>query len=186
MKIPGYIKYSDIEPYPSCDFVHGPTRLNWRDIEGTLKRWLQEDKLNLNPDYQRDIVWTTTQQSAFIEHILKGGTTGSPIVFNYSGYTDGWLGGMEVVDGKQRITALLNFFDNKVTAFGFYYENFIEKTSFHRSGNRGVGVDYGIVDIRSKRDVLKLYLSLNTTGKPHTEAEIQKVCELIDSISESP
>ena len=56
MKIPGYIKYSDIEPYPICDFVHGPTRLNWRDIEGTLKRWLQEDKLNLNPDYQRDIV----------------------------------------------------------------------------------------------------------------------------------
>ena len=181
-KIPGFIKYSDIEPYPGLSFVCGPTRLSWRDIPRSLKQWIEEDGLNLSPEYQRDFVWDNEQKTAFIEHILKGGNT-APIVFNYPGYDLGSLGGMEVVDGKQRLSALIQFFDNQIKAFGYYFENFRGR-SFHGTGNRGVGLDYGIVDISDRVEIYKLYLRLNSTGKHHTQEDLEKVKKLIHKANE--
>lgn len=41
----------------------------------------KEEGLDLEPDFQRNYIWTEEQQVKFIEYLLKGGTV-NPIYFN--------------------------------------------------------------------------------------------------------
>lgn len=62
-------------------------------------------KLNLTPSYQRSDVWTNSARQALIESILRGIPLPSVILLksNVPGQPH------EVVDGKQRLTAILRF-----------------------------------------------------------------------------
>ena len=74
-----------------------------------LKRKYDERKdIILNPDFQRGDAWKTDRQkSELIESVLMG----VPIPLFY--FFETKSGGMEVVDGRQRITTFINFFNNK-------------------------------------------------------------------------
>lgn len=72
-----------------------------------LKTDYQDKKLILAPDFQREAVWTIKQKSELVESILMG--IPLPMIYFFEG--DG--GVIQVVDGKQRLTALFEFLDNK-------------------------------------------------------------------------
>jgi Protein of unknown function DUF262 len=68
------------------------------------------------PDYQREMVWTPKQQSRFIESILIK----LPVPFIFAadvGHGDR-EGGLEIIDGSQRIRTLDNFLSNKLVLVG--------------------------------------------------------------------
>ncbi len=65
---------------------------------------LTKKKLNLTPSYQRGDVWRTGDRQALIESILRGIPLPSLILLRTEGATT-----HEVVDGKQRLTAILRF-----------------------------------------------------------------------------
>lgn len=65
---------------------------------------LTKKKLNLTPSYQRGDVWRTGDRQALIESILRGIPLPSLILLRTQGATT-----HEVVDGKQRLTAILRF-----------------------------------------------------------------------------
>ena len=86
-------------------------KYNKREITMTFKTILElnkENQLNLNPDYQRGIVWNNSKQSSLIESIIQGYYY-PPIIFNLK---DGIY---ICVDGKQRITSVLKFLNNEIT-----------------------------------------------------------------------
>lgn len=61
-------------------------------------------KLNLTPSYQRGDVWRTGDRQALIESVLRGIPLPSVILLRTGAVTP-----HEVVDGKQRLTAILRF-----------------------------------------------------------------------------
>lgn len=63
--------------------------------------------LDLTPPFQRDLVWTTKQKSELIESIIMG----IPIPAFY--VKENAEGVYIVVDGKQRLSTLFDFIDNK-------------------------------------------------------------------------
>lgn len=65
---------------------------------------LATSDLNLTPSYQRGDVWTTNDRQALIESVVRGIPLPS-IILREVGAADP----QEVVDGKQRLTALLRF-----------------------------------------------------------------------------
>ncbi len=65
---------------------------------------LTKKKMNLTPSYQRGDVWRTGDRQALIESILRGIPLPSLILLRTQGLTT-----HEVVDGKQRLTAILRF-----------------------------------------------------------------------------
>jgi hypothetical protein len=65
---------------------------------------LTKKKLNLAPSYQRGDVWRTGDRQALIESILRGIPLPSLILLRTGGSTP-----HDVVDGKQRLTAILRF-----------------------------------------------------------------------------
>jgi hypothetical protein len=131
--------------------------------------------LILDPDYQRDYVWTEAQQIAFVEYILKGGRT-SDILFNSPGWgKPGYEGApIEIVDGKQRLNALFLFVDNKIKAFGYLW------SEFDVSVGRVINVDIRINGLSTRKELLKWYLELNSGGTVHTVEELDKVKKLME------
>jgi hypothetical protein len=63
------------------------------------------DRLNLSPSYQRGDVWPTSDSQMLIESILRGIPLPSVIILK----PEGAGAAHEVVDGKQRLTAILRF-----------------------------------------------------------------------------
>ncbi|WBM80905.1 DUF262 domain-containing protein [Cryobacterium breve] len=72
---------------------------------------LTRKKLNLTPSYQRGDVWRTSDRQALIESVLRGIPLPSIILLRTGGTTP-----HDVVDGKQRLTAILRFVGQHPTA----------------------------------------------------------------------
>ena len=74
-----------------------------------LKR-LYEDRgeLIIDPDFQRGNVWNIRQRSELIESIIMG--IPLPIIYLFESID----GRKQVVDGRQRITAIIDFLNDKL------------------------------------------------------------------------
>jgi hypothetical protein len=85
-----------------------------------------------------------------------------------------FTGNMVLVDGLQRITAVLMFLHNEIPAFGVYRKEWEGRLSM-------TGPDFIFVvnDLPTREKVLKWYLNMNSGGTVHTEAELDKVRELL-------
>ena len=132
----------------------------------------REDKWNIDPDYQRDHVWTDDQRSKFVGYFLV--VKRMPLIFlNYGVRRTHSV--PEVVDGKQRLTSLLRFVAGEIDAE-------------LPSGQRVWWRDFDEVDRRcapevtcariylpSRAAVLQFYINLNAGGTVHTQAEIDRV-----------
>lgn len=136
----------------------------WGNING---------EIILDPDYQRGHVWTKRQQREYLEYCLRGGISGRDIYWNCPGWMSDFRGPMELVDGKQRITAVLQFLDNKVKVFGHNYREFTDHLDFVRHQFL-----FHVNDLKTQAEVIQWYLDLNS-GTPHTRADIRKAEELL-------
>lgn len=70
-------------------------------------KWYTNKKLNMDPPYQRNVVWQINKKRAFIESIMMGCPIPS-LMFSLdkdNKYT--------VLDGKQRLTTIVEFVSNK-------------------------------------------------------------------------
>lgn len=72
-----------------------------------LKTDYENEMLVLAPDFQREFVWSLKQKSELVESILMG--IPLPMIYFFEG-DDGVI---QVVDGKQRLTSLFEFMENK-------------------------------------------------------------------------
>ncbi|EIV5840918.1 DUF262 domain-containing protein [Klebsiella variicola] len=72
-------------------------------------------KFNFDPPYQRDSVWDEEKQSFFIDSILRNYPI-PPIFLHQKIDDDTGKITFEVVDGKQRLTAIVNFINGRITS----------------------------------------------------------------------
>lgn len=71
-----------------------------------LVRMCKSDNINLHPEFQRDIVWNRASQTRFIDSLVKQLPIPS-MCFAYDYRREEWI----VIDGLQRMSAILNFLD---------------------------------------------------------------------------
>jgi hypothetical protein len=75
------------------------------------------NKLNLDPPYQRlDLVWSKEYKRFFIDTILQNFP--SPAIFLHAGTTEDGYTTYDVVDGKQRLTAIFEYIRGEFTVTG--------------------------------------------------------------------
>ena len=67
--------------------------------------------LNLNPPYQRRSVWTQSFKDYFIDTLLL--QYPAPTIFLYEEISNDGVTKYNVVDGKQRLTTIFEFIENK-------------------------------------------------------------------------
>jgi len=123
---------------------------------------------------------------------LKGGRSGRTLYLNHPQWMHwrnkkGEYQDFVVVDGLQRITALLGFVRGEIPAFGHYVYSLLNPPNVecfegklrHLECNSNLLVNINNLPTRAK--VLEWYLQMNSGGTPHTEAELNKVRELLET-----
>ena len=155
--------------------------VSWGLLESQLSRYAKDYGLDMDPDFQREYVWTEQQQIDYVEWILRGGRSGRDIYFNCPNWSSRsrQVGTMVLVDGKQRLKAVLAFLNNEIPAYGTYFEDFEDKDLIVREPI-DLSFRFHINDLRDRVDVLQWYINMNTGGTQHTTAEIEKVKRLLE------
>lgn len=171
--------FSDLPKYPEASRNQG------MGMKHILK-YIEEEKkyveslgyeLELNPDFQRGHVWSESQQSKYMEHVLKGGLDGKIISFNNPTYCiEEQNSNIQCIDGLQRLTAIRKFFNNEIKVFGIAWENF-DKASKRRISN--INFEICIYTYKTKKEILEHYLQINEGGTPHSLFEIERVRKIL-------
>lgn len=76
------------------------------------------------------------------------------------------------MDGLQRITAYMRFYNNEIPAFGHYYKEFEDRPKNW--------IKLNVNNLKTRKEVLTWYLEMNTGGTPHSKEEIEKVQRLLE------
>lgn len=160
---------------------HVDVPLNY--LKEHLKRYFEDYHLDFDPPYQRGYVWTDKQKKDYVEYMIRLGSdqtiSGKQFYFNHPGWMRDWKGNMEIVDGKQRLSALLDWIDGK---FGIFDED-IHYDKEHGRIVSGITLSFNIATMKSKKDVVDWYIAMNTGGTMHTSEDVQRAVDFKNSLS---
>jgi hypothetical protein len=169
-------KFKDIPQFTTFGLY--TINVSWNYLEEQLKEWLHPTfgaSLDLDPYFQREHVWTLSQQISYVEYVLKGGRSGRELLFNFTGWNSDFRGPFVLVDGKQRLNAVRQFLGNCIPIFGGnLFSAYTDKV-------RSVCTDFifRVNDLETRSQVLTWYLETNAGGTPHTQEELDKVHKLL-------
>jgi hypothetical protein len=152
---------------------------SFRSLPKTIANYITNDGLDLDPPFQRGYVWSEKQRTDFMEYVLRNGEL-SPIYFNSPDWSRSYMkdtSNLVLVDGKQRLTAILDFIDNKVPVFGGYYCNEIEGLKLWK-----FNITIAINSL-SEADAVRWYISMNTGGSVHTANDIGIAVDHLNEIT---
>lgn len=161
------------ESVPDCTY-RVDIAIDW------IERALELYKVDRDPEYQRGHVWNEAQQRAFVGTLLETPRSVPIFWFNWTNKKYD-RSDSEVVDGKQRLAAVLRWINNEIPAecpcgIRVYYGE-LDAVSLRRLTI--VTMSWHFVHL-SRRDVMKFYLRLNSGGTVHTQDELDRVRRLLE------
>lgn len=171
------VRFRDIPQFPHCCYR---CDVSWSYLEFHINSQQRPEDgiamLDLNPDFQRAHVWTPEQQTAYVEYILQGGTSGRELYFNCAGWMKDFSGPYVIVDGKQRLEAVRRFLRGEIPAFGH------SRDEYSDDPNMLVATfSWNIAALQTRAEVLRWYLNFNAGGTVHTDAELARVRALLEA-----
>lgn len=153
------MKFKDIKPFPNIHY-HVDVPLEY--VEQKINEEITELNLQINPDFQRGHVWTEEQQISYMEFLLKNPQSGKEIYFNHPNWMNSFKGDFVLVDGLQRLTAVLAFLNNKIKVYGSYYTDYEDRLPM-------ICLSFNVACLKTRADVLRWYLDFNSGGTPHSQ-----------------
>ena len=166
------MKFKDIEQIPKAYYS---VDLPWSDINYNIDRYVKEYGLNLDPDFQRGYVWSLEQKVAYLEWGFRGGRSGMDIFVNHPGWMGSFEGMMLLIDGKQRLSSVMEFLDNKIPVFNnHYFKDFEDQMH-----SMNPSFTFHVFKMQTKKEILKWYIAMNSGGSIHTKKEIDRVRGLL-------
>lgn len=168
-----WIFYQDI---PQISSAHYNINVWLEELPLTINSYKKWYNLNMSPEYQRWYVWTEDQKIKYVEYFLKWWRSWRDIFLNCPKWQrSGTEEKMEVVDWKQRLTALLEYLDNKFPAFWHYHK---EYSGFMQCPALNIHIN----DLENPKDIVQWYLDMNTGGAIHTEEDLKSAYEYQKSL----
>lgn len=136
--------------------------------------------IDFNPDYQRDYVWDKKDKILLLDSIFKNIDIGKFVLIYLS--DEEWQErgfGYEILDGKQRLNTIIEFYENKLSYKGKYFNDLskIDKRAFMEH-------NISVADVKEtdKKILLKYFLMLNRTGKSMDKSHLEEVEKMLNSM----
>lgn len=168
------MKFADIKKFTGDGNYYITVPLFY--LRKSIQAYADDYILDLDPPFQRAHVWTKEQSIAYIEYLLRGGVSARDFYFNCAGWNSSNTSDVIViVDGKQRLNALLEFLNNEMPVFGVFYRDYEDELRMSTDH-----VTFHINDLETTREVLIWYLEMNTGGVVHTKKELDKVRRMLE------
>lgn len=144
--------------------------IGWDYLPDYYAHAVLDGKLNVSPDFQRGYVWTSEQKVRYVEFILQGGMTGRDIYTNCPDWHIGGRTDYVLVDGKQRLDAVLGFLNNEFPIFGGNY-----RRDYTGPMPLVANFRWHVNQLKTRDEVLQWYIDLNRGGTVHSDEEIDRV-----------
>jgi hypothetical protein len=139
--------------------------------------------LDINPNFQRAHVWNDNQKVRYVEYILMGGKSGKDLYSNCPTWHCGRVGVEQkdswfvLVDGKQRLDAVLGYLNNEFPIFeGNYHRDYDDSLDIMVASFK-----WHVNELPTMQEVYRWYIDLNTGGTQHSPGEIARVRALLDA-----
>ena len=133
--------------------------------------------VDMDVDYQREHVWTKADKIALIDSIFNNIEIGKFVFVQRDMRVNGKL--YEILDGKQRLTAITEFVEDRLKYKGFYFS----ELSYHDQYKfTDCNVSYGYLENPDKRAIFETFIKLNTCGKPMANKHINHVRQLLSEL----
>ena len=159
-----------------------------------IKRMVEETKqIKLDPEFQRNQVWRTAQKIELIESILMG----IPIPTIY--FFENKLGIKQMVDGRQRISAIIDFMNDKFKLNDlkmlsmFNKKSFTELEAIYKNKISDYQLSIYVIEYPTPEQVkYDIFDRVNRSGTPLNNQEMRNALyygnstKLIKQIAESP
>lgn len=147
------------------------------DVNGMLYEFAS-GSYDFNPVYQRDLVWTTEKKQAFIKKLIIGDIDLCPTLI-MPPFKEGRCE-FEVLDGKQRMMAVIQFIQGQFPVEGFYYKDLSsgDVSRLMNSPFKYKQVKYydknGLSEMSLKQKV-ELFLQINEYGQKVSDEHLAKI-----------
>lgn len=159
-----------------------------------ILKWQSDGEVELNPKFQRGSVWSPAAKTYLIDSILNGYPI-PKLLFRTTVDRDSRRTLRDVVDGQQRLRAIFQFADNRLTLSN-KSSNFEGKTYKTLEPNdQDTFLNYKLTCEQllgaSDEDVLEVFLRINSYTVPVNEAELRNATydnafsDLVKSIVET-
>jgi len=136
----------------------------------------------LNPDYQRGLVWDEENKTLLLNSIFNNIEIGkfSFIKLNYILPTFDWDKGIfyEILDGKQRLSVIKDFFEDKFIYKGYTFSQLSSKDRYKFLNTPIVICEFD--EPENRKDIYEYFVKLNTTGKPIEKGHLEKILKMIE------
>ena len=145
-------------------------------IEGLLYRKYFSG-VDFNPEYQRGYVWELKDKEMLIDSIFNNIDIGKFVFIKLN--DDEWMNrgvSYEILDGKQRLSTLVEFYENRFSYKGKYYNDLSQSD---KSVFKNHFVSEASVDDIDKKTVLKYFLMLNRTGRVMDEGHLEEIEKML-------
>lgn len=129
----------------------------------------------LDPIYQRGLVWDLEDKIALIDSIFNNVDIGKFTFIKPKSIMDK----NEVLDGKQRLTTLLDYYEDRFEYKGCKFSDLSWKDQNHLTNYT---ISWGETENLTEEQKLRYFIKLNTTGKPMDEKHIEKVKHMLEEI----
>lgn len=133
--------------------------------------------IDMNPDYQRGLVWSLEDKQSLIDSIFNNVDIGkfSLIQRDYETAKKTTQHTYEVLDGKQRLTALIEFREDRFRYKGKLFSELHFADQIHING---YSISVAHVKDMTKEQIYRYFLKLNTSGKPMDGKHLDHVKDL--------
>lgn len=150
-----------------------------RDLISLINMMLRDYGIDLEPEYQRGNVWSKKQKYDLIDSVFRNVDIGKFAVIKRPWGDNPNVPATpklyEMLDGKQRLTALFEYYTGRFKYRGLHYYELCHRDKGHF---KHYSVSYAESAPLTKEQKYRYFLKLNTTGTPVDINHIKKVREL--------
>jgi hypothetical protein len=137
-------------------------------------RWYKERRLILDPEWQRNYVWSDKKASKLVESFLIDIPV--PVIYLAKNKDNTY----EVIDGLQRLSSAFKFFDGELTLSGLDIRKELNKKTFQSIGKKDQNKLWDVTlrtfelsPATPKELMFVIFERLNTGGTPLNDMEIR-------------
>ncbi len=131
--------------------------------------------VDFNPDYQRDLVWSIEQKTSLLDSIFNSIDIGKFTFIKHEWSADRVFH-YEILDGKQRLSTILEFYEDRIEWRGKKFTELCWKDAHHFTG---FPIIQGEVSQLTEQQIYKLFVKMNTSGTPVSKEHLDKIKSLI-------
>jgi len=176
-----YALWTDIRPYRTLEEKQTPekfrqeddVRLSYsqREVFSIFGVYYHHAGLDLNPDYQRELVWSEEQKVALIDSIFRNIDIGKFTIIRRK-FREDLDHYYEILDGKQRIQALIDFYECRFKYKGKTYNDLHWRDRLHF---QHYIINWAESEPMTDEQKYRYFLKLNVSGVPIAKKHIDKV-----------